>query len=176
LAKPQLLRTPNRPDLYPAHGLRLRLSDGTLLAPTFAPVNEAAAAAEARVRTWTIDRVVGNDQSVTVWVAAVTRDGVGSKVTGAATTVTPVALPVVPALVVTAGAIDDTATWPTVPADVTWRIERSRDGGATWQPVSPWLPAGTTSYAVPAVPGGRDYRLRARRGIREATGDPVAPV
>src|SRR5262249_41750760 len=31
--KPQLLRIPDRRDLYPKHGIRLRLADGTLLEP-----------------------------------------------------------------------------------------------------------------------------------------------
>ncbi len=175
LRKPQLLRTPNRPDLYAADGIRLRLGDGTLLVPTYEPLATASVAGS--VRTWEVARVVGHGQTVAAWVVTVTRDGVPSAVAGPMTTVTPLAPPPVPALTMSAAPGEDQASWTPAGAGITYRLERSVDGGATWQPVSPWLPATATGHGV--VPGaeGRLYRLRARRaGRREATGPAVEPA
>jgi hypothetical protein len=175
LRKPQLLRTPSRPDLYPADGIRLRLGDGTLLAPTFEPLGAGALAGS--VRTWDVARVVGHGQTVAAWAVTVTRDGVPSAVTGPMTTVTALEPPPVPALTVSATAAEDQASWTPAGPDITYRLERSVDGGATWQPVSPWLRSTATTHGVATGAAGRLYRLRARRaGRREAVGAAVEPA
>lgn len=174
LDKPQLLRVPNRRDLYPDDGIRLRLADGTLLSPQFGAV--AAAAVAGSVLTWTIDLASGHDKRVTLWAAAVTRDGVPSTVAGPMATTTAPAPPVVPALVVTVSGGRDQASWPAAAADLMLRLERSLDAGASWQPVSSWMPGDTTGHELPAGPAGRRYRLLARRGTRDSTGPSVAPA
>jgi hypothetical protein len=173
--KPQLLRVPNRRDLYPNQGIRLRLSDGTLLAPAFAATGTATAAG--RLLTWNLDQAAGFNKRVTVWAAAITRDGFASPVTGPLSGATGLAPPAVPALSVNAAGSSDNAMWPAPATDVLLRLERSVDGGATWNAVSPWLPPVTTAHGIAAIAdAGRRYRLRARRATEETTGPAVAPA
>src|SRR5262249_34434525 len=139
LRKVQVLRTPNRPDLYPESGIRLRLGNGVLCTPGFAPLADAVA--QGTVRTWNLDDTVGYSQSVAVWVTTVTRDGVPSLPAGPMVVTTPMAPPPSPALIVTQGPVDDQASWVPAGNDITYRLERSLDGGGIWQAVSPWLPA-----------------------------------
>jgi hypothetical protein len=80
----ELLRLPNRRDLYPQNGLRLELADGTLLAPNLAKdlsdldvttMNDgsrvASLAAAAAAPSW-----------VTLWCCGLTRDGFPSALCG----------------------------------------------------------------------------------------------
>jgi hypothetical protein len=168
LDKPHLLRVPNSPNLYPTHGIRLRLSDGTLLAPQFAPSGAAAVADS--VLTWTLDQSTGHGRRVTLWAAALTRDGVPSPVAGPLTSATGEAPPPVPVLTVSTSAGHDQLTWPAQAAEVSVRLERTTDGGATWVPVSPWFGVGITAHTLQATAPGREYRLRVRRGNQEVTG------
>ena len=73
----QLLRLPNRRDLYPNDGMRLRLADGTLLAPV-------GGARRRRGHGELPDRVIGDaragfDRRVAVWAVTMTRDGIPSR-------------------------------------------------------------------------------------------------
>jgi hypothetical protein len=76
----ELLRIPNRRDLYPTDGLRLQLSDGTLLAPAvakdLADLDVAVEADGTRVATLTTAATTGS--WVTLWCYALTRDGLPS--------------------------------------------------------------------------------------------------
>lgn len=173
LDKPQLLRVPGRPDLYPSDGIRLRLSDGTLVEPEFAAT--VAAAAAGTVLTWTVEHLSGYDQRVTAWSATVTRDGMPSLVVGPLSTSTGYAPPEVPALAVAIGVGIDQASWPAPAVDVSLRLERSLDGGATWQPVSPWIPPSVNEHSIAVGPTGRVYRLRARHGQQETVGAALPP-
>jgi hypothetical protein len=80
----ELLRIPNRRDLYPHDGLRLRLSDGTLLAPvtvkSLADVDVTVEADGTRVATLTAPAAHG--AWATVWCYALTRDGIPSYACG----------------------------------------------------------------------------------------------
>jgi hypothetical protein len=76
-----LLRLPNRRDLYPADGIRLRLADGTLLAPT-AVLDAAAGAPDPPDRVLTTTLAPGPRRRVAVWAVALSRDGVPSRLTG----------------------------------------------------------------------------------------------
>jgi hypothetical protein len=73
----ELLRMPNRRDLYPLDGLRLRLPDGSLLAPlvakNLADLDVTVEADGTRVVTLTTPAPVG--VWATVWCFALTRDG-----------------------------------------------------------------------------------------------------
>ena len=73
----ELLRMPNRRDLYPLNGLRLRLPDGTLLAPlvakSLADPDVIVEVDGTRVATLTAPAAVG--AWATVWCFALTRDG-----------------------------------------------------------------------------------------------------
>jgi hypothetical protein len=75
-----LLRIPNRRDLYPSDGLRLQLSDGTLLAPALAKdLTDPDVTVEAdgtRVAALTTPAAKGS--WVTLWCFALTRDGLPS--------------------------------------------------------------------------------------------------
>jgi hypothetical protein len=80
----ELLRIPNRRDLYPNDGLRLRLADGTLLAPlavkNLADPDVTAEPDGTRVATLSVPAAHG--AWATVWCYALTRDGVPSYVCG----------------------------------------------------------------------------------------------
>lgn len=168
----ELLRTPNRPDLYPTGGIRLRLADGTLLAPTVADVSTGTV--EAPDRRITTSLVAGFEQQVAVWAATLTQDGVPSRLAGPSVATTGPQPLVVPALTVAALAGEDQAAWsaPGVAAEIA--LQRSVAAGA-WVQVSPWLPGSIASYVLPGS-GTRAYRLvlRASRG-RTAEGPAVTP-
>ena len=57
------------------------------------------------------------------------------------------------------------------------RLERSRNGGETWERASPWLPSTVTQHSMPTPAGPRLYRLllRGRRGA-PVSGPPVSPT
>jgi hypothetical protein len=168
----ELLRTPNRPDVYPNSGIRLRLADGALLSPTV--VATATAASELPDRICSATLVAGYERQVAVWAATLTRDGVPSRLSGPGVAVTAPQPLVVPGLAVTTAAGVDHAAWspPAVAAETA--LQRS-DGAAAWAQVSPWLPPAVTNYDLPAG-GQRRYRLvlRASRD-RRATGTEVTP-
>jgi hypothetical protein len=84
---------------------------------------------------------------------------------------------VAPELTVTSSDGSDTVQWPALAVPALLALERSRDGGASWRQVSPWLADGVTSYALPSTSGDVRYRasLRAARG-RRATGAEAVPA
>jgi hypothetical protein len=175
--KAQLLRTPDRRDLYPSDGLRLRLADGTLLPPALAVDIVTMGTAEVPDVVVTATLTPGYGKRVSLWAVTLTRDGIPSRFTGPATARTGPAPLVVPVLVVAAAAGIDTASWPIVTAPAEISIERSVDAGATWARVSPWLPATATTYTIPGN-NARQYRLvlRGTRGQATAIGNTVTPV
>jgi hypothetical protein len=77
----ELLRTPNRRDLFPAGGIRLRLGDGTLLAPAavkdLSDANVVVESDGTRVVTLTASASQGS--WATLWCYALTRDAVASR-------------------------------------------------------------------------------------------------
>lgn len=174
-APAQLLRLPNRRDLYPNAGLRLRLADGTLLSPATV-VAASGGTVEVPDRVLTATLTPGYDRRISLWAVAVTRDGVPSRFAGPLVALTGPRPLGVPALTVASAAGGETAQWsaPSVPAELA--LQRSLDGGTTWRQVSPWLSEGTTRYVVPSAAGTVRYRaiLRADRG-RTATGPTVTP-
>jgi hypothetical protein len=176
LEKPQLLRLPNRRDLYPNNGVRLRLANGTLLAPAIA-VDVTSGTLDVPDRVLNVSIVGGFGKRVSVWAVAMTRDGITSRLIGPRTAFTGAAPLVVPALTVTSAAGSDMASWGAVSSDAEASLERSTDVGATWTRVTPWLRPSQSSFAVPAVAGTRQYRLRLRASQgRAATGPGVAPA
>jgi hypothetical protein len=172
--KAQLLRIPDRRDLYPTDGIRLRLADGTLLASTEAVDIAAAGIVEVPEVRVPATLTPGFARRVSVWAITMTRDGIPSRLTGPVTAHTGPPPVVVPDLVVTSAGGTDTAMWGplAVPAEVS--IERSTDGGARWIRVSPWLPPTSTTYTLPGS-GPRIYRLmlRGTSGQPTATGPPI---
>ena len=83
-AEAEILRVPNRRDLYPNGGLRLRLPDGTLLAPAVVkPLSDPGVTVEADgTRVVTITLPVPGGGWATLWSYALTRDGQPSALCG----------------------------------------------------------------------------------------------
>ena len=82
----QLLRIPNRRDLYPAAGVRLRLADGTVLAPVTADVATATTDADGLLDLLLTaplpDASPGEIRQVQYWCYGLSRDGVPSRPLG----------------------------------------------------------------------------------------------
>jgi hypothetical protein len=76
----ELLRTPNRRDLYPSDGIRLQLSDGTLLPPAVAKdLTDPDVTVEADgTRVAALTTAAAKGSWVTLWCYALTRDGLPS--------------------------------------------------------------------------------------------------
>jgi hypothetical protein len=158
LDKAQLLRLPNRRDLYPNHGIRLRLPDGQLLAPD--DIGDIQTAThELPDRVVQSDLNPGFDKRVAVWAVTMTRDGINSNFAGPQVVYTGPAPLVVPTLSVTSAAGNDNATWSVLSGKAMISVERSTDGGTQWLRVTPWLPSNTTQSNIVAVAGERYYRL-----------------
>lgn len=166
LEKPQLLRLPNRRDLYPNDGLRLRLRDGTLLSPEAFEVSTGVLQLPDRLLS--ITRTAGFEKRVAVWLVSLTRDGITSRFSGPRIATTGPTPMIAPVLAVSAGTNIDQASWTTltVPAQVS--LERSTDGGTSWSRVTPWLAVNTTSYDIPRfTTGARQYRLVLRNNSQQ---------
>jgi hypothetical protein len=80
----ELLRMPNRRDLYPNDGLRLQLSDGTLLAPAVAKnLSDMDVTIEGDgTRVAALTTAAAKGSWVTLWCYGLTRDGLPSYVCG----------------------------------------------------------------------------------------------
>ena len=171
----QLLRLPNARDRYPNDGVRLRLADASLLAPSTV-LDASAGTVEPPDRVLSTTLSPGHDQRVALWAVTMTRDGVTSRYAGPFVATTGPAPLVAPALTVKQSGGTDFARWtaPDPPALVA--LERSRDGGHSFEQVSPWLAAGVLEYALPSVGGQVSYRLALSgdRG-RSATGAAERP-
>lgn len=171
LERAQLLRLPNRRDLYPSGGIRVRLSDGTLLEPS-AVIDVDTGALEVPDRVITASLAAGFEKRVSAWLIAMTRDGLTSRLAGPQTSFTGAAPLGVPQLTVTAAGGADQASWPALAPGVEASIERSVDAGATWARVTPWTAESTVT--LPRVTGARDYRLQLRASHgRRAVGPPT---
>jgi hypothetical protein len=166
----QLLRLPNARDRLPDDGLRLRLRDGTVLAPTTS-LNAQGGDEDPPDRLLSTDLTLGADRRLRLWAVTVTRDGIPSRLAGPLAATTPPAPLSAPALTVTRSSGGDAVQWPAVAAPALLAVERSLDGGETWQQVSPWFASSVTSYRTLAPTGETRYRstVRVDRG-RRATG------
>jgi hypothetical protein len=171
----QLLRLPSRRDLYPEDGIRIRLSNGTLLEPAeVLDVGDGILDPPDRVLSGTL--APGHDRRLAVWSVAMTRDGIPSRLAGPVVAHTGAPPLVAAQLTVTRAGGTDTVEWPPLTVPALLALERSEDGGASWAQVSPWLPVGVTEYALPSTPGDVRYRarLRAAQG-RRAIGPEAVP-
>ena len=119
----------------------------------------------------------GFDKRVSVWALTMTRDGIPSRLAGPVTVHTGPLPLVVPGLIVTTAAGNDTAMWASASDATEVALERSIDGGLSFRQVSPWLPSTATSHVV-AGAGSRVYRLvvRGLHGQAPVTGPAVTPV
>lgn len=172
IEKPQLLRLPNRRDLYPNNGVRLRLANGTLLVPAQA-VEVSTGVADAPDRMLTFPIAAGFGKRVSVWTIAMSRDGITSRLAGPVTAFTGPAPLAAPMLSVAAGAESDLASWAAASDEAELSIERSVDAGATWTRVTPWLRPAADSFAIAVVAGLRQYRLRLRGSQKRSAVGPV---
>lgn len=173
-----LLRIPNRPDLYPARGARLRLKDGRLAEDHFLPASGASPISGQRATlAWEAALRADYRSAVLVWAAAVSTQGVLSPLVGPLITLTGSPPPDVPDLRFNNTSGLDELSWTTPPGHMA-RLE-ARDGEADWRPVSPWIPAAPDSpqqrTLEPSNNQSRSYRLLIRNAEgRQADGEPVA--
>jgi hypothetical protein len=174
-APAQLLRLPNRRDLYPDDGIRVRVADGTLLAPV-AVLDTDTGAVHATDRVVSGTLAAGHDRRVALWSVAMTGDGITSRLAGPVVAVTGPPPLEAPQLTVDSADGADTVSWDPLAQSALLSIERSVDGGASWRQVSPWLPRTVNSYSLPSAAGAVRYRTttRADRG-RRATGAEAVP-
>jgi hypothetical protein len=174
-APAQLLRLPNRRDLYPNEGIRVRVADGGLLAPV-AALDVDAGALDGLDRVVSATVTPGHDRRVALWSLAMTRDGITSRLAGPVVALTGPPPLEPPELTVTRAGGTDTVSWDALAVPALLSLGRSEDGGASWDQVTPWLPQTATSYTLPSTSGDVRYRasLRADRG-RRATGPEAVP-
>ena len=169
LKKAQFLRLPNRMDLYPDDGIRVRLRDGSILAP-ISSMLVSTATLEGDIRKIENDITLNLDKRVALWAVLMSRDGIASRTLGPVMVTTGPVLPVAPIPSSVRNGNRDDLNWLAPAISCSVRIERNIDG--SWQEVSPWLSDGSTSYSVKSPAVDRSYRLRlkANRG-QEVTGN-----
>ena len=157
-----ILRTPNRSDLYPEHGLWLRAPDGALLAPQVKALDEADVTLGADdLRRVALDFAAAPGRRVRVWACSLTRDGIPSLPAGPwtlAMPLPPLPEPVLEGVITSPGTINFSWSWPSS-SGFEVALERSSDG-STWRRVSPLLDSLRTDHSY-ANPGpAASYRLR----------------
>jgi hypothetical protein len=169
LKKAQALRLPNRMDLYPDDGIRIRLRDGSMLEPVFSGL-VSAATLDGDIRKMEMDITLNLDKRVALWALLMSRDGIASRAMGPIMVTTGPELPVAPIPSFVRNGNRDDLSWLAPAIDCRVRVQRNIDG--SWKDVSPWLSEGITSYSVksPAVDRSYQLSLKASRGP-EVTGN-----
>jgi hypothetical protein len=91
LSGAELLRTPNRRDLYPQHGIRLRVpGNGALVAPIVKALSDQDVAVDADGNRSAVVYVPATpDNWIVLWAYALSRDGIPSRAAGPFTTGAP---------------------------------------------------------------------------------------
>ena len=163
----ELLRVPNRPDLFPAGNVRMRLATGTVLAPSVIPLSTL----EHDAQGWRalVEVEPGPTGAVRAWVATLTADGIPSDLSGPwriPFTPVPLAAPILSASAVANG-LRFQWTWPAA-ARTPVTLERSADGVA-WARISAPIGTAHDTFTVPSAGAPGHYRLNARTG----SGQPV---
>ena len=157
----EVLRVPNRPDLYPNNGIRLRAPDGTLLTPQVKALSDADVTMDADgFRRVTLSFSADPGERVRVWACTLTRDGIPSLPGGPWSLAMPVPPLPTPTLAVTGAAPNLVFTWSWPPGPTyNVALERSSDG-TSWERVSPLLAETVTTHAYSQPAGSWQYRLR----------------
>ena len=171
LKKAQVLRLPNRMDLYPDDGIRLRLMNGSILEPRFSKQVDLITLDE-DIRKSEENITLNLDKSVALWAILMTRDGIASRAMGPIMVTTGPILPVAPVPTYLRNGNRDDLSWLAPAISCRVRIERNIEGN--WNEVSPWLPEGSINYSVKGPAVDRSYRLRlkASRGP-DVSGTPL---
>jgi len=176
IRKPQLLRVPNRRDLYPLNGIRVRLRDGRMVGPTAVTMTDGTAVNRRYEVVHSL--AAAPDKRAVIWAAQVTRDGIPSRLMGPVIGTTGPPVPVPPLLSVVTQGNEDTCSWSVAESATAYAVERSTDNGASWLRVTPWLAPHLGQYVLVGSPAAaRLYRLvvKGARGAM-AAGQPVAPA
>jgi hypothetical protein len=158
-----LLRVPSASRLAPGEGIRLRLDDGTLLAPEVKELSDPDVTGVPPTRRLTVDLPMGLGEKMRVWAVAATRDNVSSDLAGAWTISTPLPPLAAPTLAVATNGADLAFSWSwPAPADaVAVIVEAAPPDSHIWSRVSPRLARDIGAFTAAPVAPGRRYRLRA---------------
>jgi hypothetical protein len=152
----QLIRVPNRPDLFPAGNIRLRLDDNSVLQPEVV----ALATLEHNAQGWRalVQPAPSQTGPVRVWLSTLTADGIPCPPSGPwhiPFTPSPPAAPALAGHVVPAG-LHFQWTWPGT-QKTPLVLERSADG-ITWERISPLIGTAQLSFEIAKPAGVRHYR------------------
>ena len=83
LSGAELLRTPNRRDLYPQNGIRLRVPTGELLSPVAKALSDPEVIADAKGRLSATVRVPATFGNwIVLWSFTLSKDGIPSRPAG----------------------------------------------------------------------------------------------
>lgn len=160
----ELLRVPNRPDLYPNDGIRLRLPSGETLTPTAQDIRNIPVTGGARIVP--VDPLSVPGERIAVWAVTLSDDGIPSLPGGPWRVTFPRPPLAPPSLSVSATPAGLEFTWTAAdPEIVTIAIEASAAAGG-FERISPLQSRSTTqfNYRPPVQP--QQYRAagRARDG------------
>ena len=174
----ELLRVPGARHLAATDAIRLRLADGTLLAPELKSLADADVVGAPPSRTFVLDVPAALGEKHRVWAIAVTRDGIVSELGGAWSLAMPLPPLAAPALAVAGAPVQRTFTW-TWPANAeptSVVLEATRRNDDAWMRVSAPVTSDVTTLAYAEPLGTWRYRLRAlARDGRTAYSNEVAP-
>jgi len=174
----ELLRVPGATRLAPADAVRLRLGDGTLLAPEVKSLADPDVNGEPPSRTFVLDVPAALGEKHRVWAVAVTRDGVVSALAGPWSLAMPLPPLPAPALAVSGAPASRTFTWtwPSGAEPASVALESSTAIDEAWTRVSAPVAASVATLTYVEPPGAWRYRLRAlSRDGRSAYSNEVAP-
>jgi hypothetical protein len=167
----ELLRVANRSELEPGTTVRLRTSDGAVLAPAVTPLDPAAVGSDGWLLPVDVTGPPGG--AVNVWASTLTEDGIPSPPGGPWRVALPKPALAAPELSVSSApdALDFDWTLPDPLITFTW-LEVSTDGSA-WEPASGQRRSPAASARVAAGPAPRHFRVVAgsqdgRRAVSNA--------
>ncbi|MGE0398273.1 MAG: hypothetical protein AB7T06_16335 [Kofleriaceae bacterium] len=172
-ARAQLIRIPNRRDLYPDDGVRLRTTGGDVLSPIAVDVAGAVPDGQGMITAQLVE-AIGFGRTAQVWCTTMTRDGVPSAVSGprwCSSGPAPIVVPA-PSATRTASKID--VSWSAALGVHEIRVERQLSSGE-WTAATMWLPDDLQHASFVAPPGAIAIRLAGRtRDGRTAVGAPLS--
>lgn len=171
----EVLRVPNRRDLYPTAGIGLIAASGEVLRPASVSVSALTEEPDGRAKA-TFDIKVGYGRRLLVYAVAASVDGIPSVPVGpevAETALPPLAVPRMRAAHADGGVrVQWSAEAKATPVEV--RIEKQVE--STWTPITRWFAPSVTTALVQPGEGVSGLRLKVRSADgREAVGEKVQP-